>query len=82
MSLKASGLQSSTPQRYVSIREAAEALSMDKATVYRLVASEELPGYRIGRRIVLRLDELDQFMEARRTIPRDPFPADPIAGKL
>jgi excisionase family DNA binding protein len=67
----------------ISIRDAAKILTLDPATVYRMIAAREIPAVQLGpRRLAIRSDELEAWLEARRTIPRDPFPTDPARGKL
>jgi excisionase family DNA binding protein len=67
--------KSPTRRQYIGVRDAAEMLSLDRSTLYRLIAAGELPAYRISdRRLVLGLDDIDRFMLRRRTMPVDGFP--------
>lgn len=60
------------PRVFVGVREAAGMLSIDAATVYRLVESGELPAYRVTQhRIVISLQEFEKFMQDRRTVSND-----------
>jgi excisionase family DNA binding protein len=55
-----------TRGRLLRVRDVAEQLNVDRATVYRLVSSGRLPAYQIGGRgHAVRIDEhdLDAFME-------------------
>lgn len=63
------------PKLYVGVREAAAMLSVNPATLYRLIETGELNAYRIGiRRMVIKVEELDAFLQARRTRPADSAP--------
>jgi len=43
---------------FISIREAAETLAVSEDTIRRMVWRGDLKGYRVGRLIRLRIDEL------------------------
>lgn len=49
----------------LSLKETAEALSLSRRTLARLVASGALPSLRIGRRRLVRRDALAAWLEAR-----------------
>jgi excisionase family DNA binding protein len=55
----------------VTIREAALVLSVGRTTVYRLIWSGELTPVYIGRSVRLAVEELEAFVDARRTINGD-----------
>ena len=51
---------------FISIREAAERLSVSDVTLRRMIRRGELRGYRVGRRLIrLRVDELTAVMMGR-----------------
>jgi excisionase family DNA binding protein len=50
---------------YVDLREGARRLSISERTVRRLVASGQLPAVRVGRRVLLRVDELREYGTSR-----------------
>ena len=54
-----------TPQRLVSLAEAAEILSVSTKTVRRYIAAGDLEAVRLGRRTIrVRLDSLDRLIDA------------------
>jgi excisionase family DNA binding protein len=54
---------------WLSVRQAARALGVVSRTVYGLINAGRLPGYRIGRVIRVRHDDLDRFLESVRIEP-------------
>jgi excisionase family DNA binding protein len=57
---------------FVSPRELARTLGVTIDSVYRLVAKRVFPAYRILRRILLRRSDIERWLVAHRTDPRDP----------
>ncbi|MGO8851350.1 excisionase family DNA-binding protein [Mycobacterium sp.] len=60
-------------RRYITIAEAAECLQISDRTVRRLIADDELTGYRMGRsRRVIRIDlnEIDEQLMQPLNAPR------------
>jgi excisionase family DNA binding protein len=58
--------------KYIGIPQAAIMLSVDSSTLYRMIAAGELPAYRIGtKRLLICIQELEAFMNARRTLPAE-----------
>jgi excisionase family DNA binding protein len=53
----------------VSIDQAGDLLGVRRSTVNRLVYSGILPSLVIGRRRLITVEDLTQFVEARRTAP-------------
>ena len=51
--------------RLISVAEAAVYFSVSHWTIRDLIASGELPAVRIGRRLLLKKEDVDQFIEAR-----------------
>ncbi len=49
-----------------TVKEAAAALSLSEAAVYRFVANHELECYRFGNAIRISDDQLQDFIEARK----------------
>ena len=48
-------------------REAAEYLSLNVRTIYRLTNKGKLPGHKVGRRWRFKKDVLDNWLSARET---------------
>jgi putative molybdopterin biosynthesis protein len=46
----------------MTVAEAAEYLRIGRHTLYRLVESGRIPSYRIGRKILLDLQDLDDIL--------------------
>ena len=58
-----------TSKTFLSIREAAEILSVSPTSVYRMIKAGKLPAVRIGERSLrIRAGDLDQYIEARRDV--------------
>jgi len=47
----------------LTLREAAEYLRIDRATLYRLIRAGELTTVRVGKRQRLRPEEIDAYLE-------------------
>ncbi len=54
---------------WLSVRQVARALGVVSRTVYGLINAGQLPGYRIGRVIRVRRDDLDRYLESVRIEP-------------
>ena len=54
---------------WVGTTDAAAYLGITPRTINRLIDDGEIPAYRIGRVIRLRIADLDAFIEASRIIP-------------
>jgi len=54
---------------WLSIRQTATRLGVATRTVYGLINTGRLPGYRIGRVIRVRQDDLDAYLESVRIRP-------------
>lgn len=54
---------------WLSTKEAADRLGVTPRTLYRFIDQGELPGYRLGRVIRLKLTDIDEFIEASRIKP-------------
>lgn len=57
---------------FVSPRELAAWLRVSIDCVYRLAAKRALPAYRVLRRILFRRSDVERWLAAHRTDPRDP----------
>jgi excisionase family DNA binding protein len=53
----------------MSSKEAASYLGLNLRTLYRLIGEGSLPAYKFGRVIRLKVDDLEQFVEAARIVP-------------
>jgi excisionase family DNA binding protein len=49
--------------RFLTVREVADAMRVSTMTVYRLIRSGELQAMRVGRSYRLREDELDAYLD-------------------
>jgi len=71
----AEGLHMETSTRAITPQDAAERLSLNVRTIYRLLESGQIRGFRVGRVWRIPVDALREYMdEARRTqaaIPAD-----------
>lgn len=59
----------STPIQWLSTAEAAKYLGITPRTLYRFIDEGQIAGYRFGRVIRLKQDDVDQFIEASRITP-------------
>lgn len=50
----------------IRVREAGSVLQMCEAQVYTLAAAGEIPSYKIGRRRLFRLDELNSWIQSKQ----------------
>lgn len=63
----------SPPPAATGVRGAAAHLAVSPSTVRRLIAAGELPAVRIGGRVVLRFEDLDQYLADRTAVAADAF---------
>jgi len=54
-----------TRARLVSIKQAAEMLSISRSSIYHLMAADQLTPIRIGRSVRFPVEQLERFVEAR-----------------
>jgi len=54
-----------TSERFLTVREFAEALRVSNMTVYRLVSAGELKAVKVGRSVRLPADEVDRYLHGR-----------------
>jgi excisionase family DNA binding protein len=54
---------------WVGVPTAAQQLGLVQRTVYRLIDVGELPGYKFGRVIRIKQEDVDRFVEAHRIEP-------------
>lgn len=59
----------STPIQWLSTAEAAKFLGITPRTLYRFIDEGQIVGYRFGRVIRLKQDDVDAFIEASRITP-------------
>ena len=59
----------STPIQWLSTAEAAKYLGITPRTLYRFIDEGQIAGYRFGRVIRLKQDDVDRFIEASRIEP-------------
>jgi excisionase family DNA binding protein len=51
----------------VTVREAARALGVSRATIYRLIEDGDLPSYRIRNRTLLKVSDLESLVARSRS---------------
>lgn len=49
------------------VKSLAESLDLSELTVRRLIAARELPATKVGRRVLVRLDDVETFLRNKRT---------------
>ena len=59
----------SSPIQWLSTAEAAKFLGITPRTLYRFIDEGQIPGYRFGRVIRLKQDDVEAFIEASRIAP-------------
>ena len=59
----------SSPIEWLSTAEAAKFLGITPRTLYRFIDEGQIPGYRFGRVIRLKQEDVDVFIEASRIAP-------------
>ena len=59
----------STPIQWLSTAEAAKYLGITPRTLYRFIDEGQIAGYRFGRVIRLKQDDVERFIEASRIEP-------------
>jgi excisionase family DNA binding protein len=77
------------PARYGSAAEAARYTGLSPKTIRRWVAAGVVPGYRVGRRVLIRFADLDRHIQEQRrrtplmatAPPTDPPVVDPTTGR-
>ena len=50
----------------MTLKEVAEAAKVSESTVRRWVRSSELPAYRLGRQLRVRVEEFESFLDKQR----------------
>lgn len=64
-------LLAQSSEQLLTLRQAAEALSVDASYVGKLIKRGELPQVRVGRKCIrVRRSDLDVFIQRRVTLPR------------
>lgn len=58
-----------TPIQWLSTAEAARYLGITSRTLYRFIDEGQIPGYRFGRVIRLKQDDVDRFIDSSRITP-------------
>ena len=53
--------------KYYTVEQLAKYSNLSVPTIRRYIRHEDLPHFRINRRILINLDEFDQWMEQRRS---------------
>ncbi|MHB8231960.1 MAG: helix-turn-helix domain-containing protein [bacterium] len=54
---------------YMSIEDTAQYLSVHKDTIRRLINSRQLAAYRIRSKIIIRIDDLEQYLKSNKIVP-------------
>ncbi len=68
-------------RRILTVSELADHLNVHRITIYRLLKSGNLPGFKIGRVWRFDLDEITQWMETGKTTEHSRAMTDGHAGK-
>jgi excisionase family DNA binding protein len=63
------GIAAPTRQRTISVTQAAELLGISRTTAYECVRTGALPALRLGGRIVVPTQAIDNLLEAASAIP-------------
>jgi excisionase family DNA binding protein len=58
-----------TKMKLVSVRELSEILDIKEKTLYHLVSEGKIPYYRIGKLVRFKRDEIDSWIESKKSIP-------------
>jgi excisionase family DNA binding protein len=63
--------------RLLTVKETAEYLRLHYNTVYKLIYSKKLPAIEViaGRKYMIEATEINKYLEANRTAPPIPLPA-------
>jgi excisionase family DNA binding protein len=51
----------------LSVAETAAALGVSKVTIHRLIASDKLPSFQVERRRLIKVTDLEAFVEQRKS---------------
>lgn len=60
-----------TDKTALTVRDVAGLLNVDSKTVYRLAQRGELPGFKVAGSWRFMSDDIDGWIEAQKTAPRD-----------
>lgn len=60
-----------TEKAALTVRDVAGLLSVDSKTVYRLAQKGELPGFKVAGSWRFMSDDIESWIEAQKTGPRD-----------
>lgn len=58
-------------KKYCSVKEAAEFSSLSKRVLYKKLQNRELKFYRVGKRILIELQDLNDFIKQSAIEPAD-----------
>lgn len=58
-----------TPINWLSTADAAKYLGITPRTLYRFIDEGQIPGYRFGRVMRLKQDDVDSFIDSSRITP-------------
>jgi len=53
-------------KRYLSMNDASEYLSLSKITLHRLIHAGKIPSYKVGKKRLFDMHELDQWMQSKK----------------
>jgi excisionase family DNA binding protein len=62
------------PKRLLKLTEAAEYLTVSKATLYKLTMTRKIPFYKIGSRTMYSKQQLMSWVQALEHLPEEPSP--------
>lgn len=75
-------MTATTEKILVSIKEAAELLSVCPRTILNLIAAKQLPSRKAGRRRLVPRNALEQFARRDHSTRRSPAPEEQKHGRL
>ena len=60
--------------RYLTIEQAVEIVPLSPITLRRAIRRGDLVAFRVGRRVLVRPEDLHAWVESRRVAPESPMP--------
>jgi excisionase family DNA binding protein len=59
-------------KRLMTLAEVAKYLSVDKFTIYRLMAKKKLPGFKVGSQWRFKKEMIDSWLEGNSNVSKKP----------
>jgi excisionase family DNA binding protein len=67
---------------YISLEEASEYLSLSRSTLYQYTSKRIIPHYKIGRKLLFKVSELNKFIESHRVVSKSELESEVITQIL